>query len=355
MRSMSVIVLPLLLLTGCAPVASSSPSSSAMTAEAIETPTQISSPAAEATSRPFISIPLTPAPPIGFSSYAYDRLHGELIQFGGIIPFQCIECNATWAWDGTIWRQRQPEKSPPGRSGAAFVYDEALRNSVLFGSPAQLVDWINDTWTWDGENWIEEHPATAPSPRAGSQMVYDPDRQVAVLFGGEVRDPKNSRHSIALNETWRWDGENWELAHPVHSPPAPEGVPWVMGYDRNHRYIVLFDGMTTWVWDGADWTQQIPTHSPEVPFYGVMGYDETTQQLVLVGETLENTVQTWLWDGKDWIQVETHLQGDLGVQLHLFFDTKHQVLLLYAVNSDKAGVTGSSMWAWKDNDWTRIY
>jgi hypothetical protein len=346
MKSINAILFAGILLAGCGPTIATFSPAATQTKTLLPTPPE--------TITPLIPKPLK-LPPTGSALYTFDRLHGELVQFGGVNAYECAECNNTWVWDGTTWSQRQPQNSPPGRFGAGFVYDEARQNSVLFGSPSQLPELINDTWVWDGQAWIEKHPALSPSPRGGVNMVYDSNHKQVILFGGEARDPNNSRGTIAFNETWIWDGYTWTRAYPKDSPPAPLGIPWTMAYDKAHRYIVLYEGLATWTWNGSNWTEQHPVHSPENPFYGVMGYDEIDQQLVFVGQTLYNVPQTWVWDGMDWIQIQTQLQLDLGSQPHLFFDTKAQALLLYVVNRNKAGVTGSSLWMWKTNNWTRIY
>lgn len=287
----------------------------------------------------------------------YDRERGALVSFGGGLPYQCVECDSTWIWNGTTWFQARPQKSPPGRIWAGFAYDEAHQDSVLFGSPSQVHPYINDTWIWDGQNWTEKHPSVSPPARGGQDniyLVYDFARKVVVLFGGCAPNPNSNHIPICFNDTWLWDGESWKQANPSNAPPPLEGIPSAMAYDGMHQNVVLY-GLGTWIWDGTNWTEQHPTNSPIIPFYGVMGYDEINHQLVLVGQNLDNMAQTWIWDGKDWNQMETRLQLGFGSSPHLFFDTKHQVLLLFVINASKTGVTGSSMWIWQDNDWSKIY
>lgn len=302
-----------------------------------------------------IPTPTLPEPPVSFASYTFDWVRRELVQFGGTIALHCNECNPTWLLDDTTWRQVQPPTSPPGRVGPGFVFDQARGNSVLFGSPTQAGTWLNDTWVWDGLNWTEEHPSLSPSPRAGLQMVYDPDRKLVVLFGGTGPDPKNPSATIGFNETWLWDGKNWSQARPAKSPPAPAENPWAMAYDGAHHHVLLFDGAATWTWDGKAWTEQHPAHSPDAPFTGVMAYDEAQQQLVFAGTNASQAVETWLWDGSDWQQQQTKLRLNPLSQPHMYYHPGYGLLLLYVLNRDSGGVTGSALWYWKDNDWGRDY
>lgn len=359
-RILRVPFLFIFVLVACAPTSKvlSPTGTISLTIEPTIAPANSLSPTLTETSIPFIPTPLAPPPGVMNASMTYDRERKELALFGGGNPSQCVECSAIWVWDGLTWMQRQPIDSPSGREGAGFAYDEAHQNSVLFGSSSQSIPYINDTWVWDGQNWIEEHPLVSPPARSGSAnlyLVYDFARKVDVLFGGCAPDPNSNHIPICFNDTWLWDGENWKQANPSTAPPPLGGIPSAMAYDGLHQNVVLY-GFGTWIWDGTNWTEQHPAHSPKIPFYGVMGYDEISNQLVLVGRNSDNITQTWIWDGKDWNQTETHLQLGFGSSpYYLFFDTMHQVLILFMVNASKAGVTGSSMWIWQGNDWSEIY
>jgi hypothetical protein len=65
----------------------------------------------------------------------------------------------------------------------------------------------SDAWVWRDNKW--QHLASAPSPRKKSEMAFDPSRGRVILFGGST--PRK-----ILNETWEWDGAQWEL----RTPPA---------------------------------------------------------------------------------------------------------------------------------------
>ena len=41
-----------------------------------------------------------------------------------------------------------------------------------------------------------------------------------------------------MGDTWTWDGTDWTLRTPVHSPPARDLLG--MAYDAAHEQVVLF-------------------------------------------------------------------------------------------------------------------
>jgi len=121
---------------------------------------------------------------------------------------------------------------------------------------------LNDTWIWDGSNWQQQYPINSPSLRTGHQMIYDRARQVVLLFGGTVQ-------GAIYDDTWIWDGKNWIEQHPTQHPSAR--TEYAMGYDEERNLIVLFGGYSvnglendTWIWDGQDWMQLKTIDSPPV-------------------------------------------------------------------------------------------
>ena len=66
-----------------------------------------------------------------------------------------------------------------------MVYD-ALRGKVVLFGGIFFPTTYNDTWTWDGSNWQRESPPASPSARAVNTMAYDELRGNTVLFGGDT-------------------------------------------------------------------------------------------------------------------------------------------------------------------------
>ncbi len=111
---------------------------------------------------------------------------------------------------------------------------------VLFGGVrnephgGRLAD---DTWEWDGAQWEQRTPAHSPSGRYFHAMTYDPVRSRTVLFGGtaDVRQPLQ-----LSNETWEWDGEDWTQLTLTTSPPAR--CLHALAHDMRRRGVVVFGG-----------------------------------------------------------------------------------------------------------------
>lgn len=334
---------------------------------AFEYPTEapIPSPTATSPNIPYIPPPTILPTFVSYPSIAFDRTRGELIMFGGTNPPQCDECSETWIWNGENWERSATRVKPIGRDSVGFVYDEARKQAVLFGSPGlyfqQNGSLLNDTWIWDGQNWVEKHPLVSPPARFSGQMgmVYDVARQVVVLFGGTIPNPENSRMTKVLNDTWLWNGENWTQANPSVSLPAPEGIPMAMGYDEARQNIVLLSS-GTWIWNGENWREFYPAHSPSAGVQGVMAYDESRQQLVFIGRdvtSVSTKSQTWIWDGNDWIQVETKTDPIVdGGGAYLFYSPQYRGLLLFKIDANvKLGRFGYRLWYWTGNDWVNTY
>lgn len=183
---------------------------------------------------------------------AYDSVRGKVVMFGGNAP---SPGNETWEWDGTDWRTRPSAHRPPAQAGHAMVFDAARGKVVVMGDPS-------DTWLWDGTDWtsIRSH-STFPS-RFFHAMAYDAARQRVVLFGG-LTTGWNS-------DTWEWDGATWTQRSPTTVPVAR--IDHGMAFDSDRGVIVMFGGRfggnygaclnDTWLWDGTNWNQDSPNTSP---------------------------------------------------------------------------------------------
>jgi uncharacterized protein (TIGR03437 family) len=186
----------------------------------------------------------TPVPPNGPSgryshAMAYDSAHSQVVLFGGALANNSNTptiLGDTWVWDGSTWKQKFPQNSPPARYQHAMAYDSAHGQVVLFGGlyGDLLNDALADTWLWDGSNWIEASPATSPPARSNHAMAYDSDQGEMVLFGGNVLSGNPT-------DTWLWDGTNWTDAPPLVGPPARSGQ--TMAYDSAHDQVVMFGGI----------------------------------------------------------------------------------------------------------------
>lgn len=189
------------------------------------------------------------------TSLAFDRGRSTTVLFGGRGDFAVFA--DTWEWDGTIWLPLNPPTTPPARGDHGLVYDFAHQRVVLFGGADYTFSThYNDTWLFDGVDWQLQSPAVAPSPRSSMPLAFDHVRGTVLAFGGAIWRPGQIQN---FDDTWEWDGGNWTQLFPAHRPSARGGH--VMVGDPGRRRVVMCSGGTslatasgdTWVWDGSDW------------------------------------------------------------------------------------------------------
>lgn len=207
------------------------------------------------------------------------------------------------------WFALQPLHVPPPRFGAALAHHDALGTSVLFGGQPGGIGALTDTWTFDGEDWTQATPATSPPARGGARMVYDEIRSVCVLFGGTSGSPIGGP---SFQDTWEWNGSTWTQRTTATLPfrTGRHGL----AYDRARGRVVAFGGVPssqllgatnqTWEYDGTNWQQRSATTNPGAIDSPSMCYADSLQRVVLFGGVspvsgAANST-TWLWDGTAW-------------------------------------------------------
>lgn len=235
-----------------------------------------------------------------FAAMAYDPVNKQLLLFGGVDANNSY-LSDTWVWNGTAWTLLSPPNSPPGRSDAAMALDPVTGQLILFGGTNGTIA-LNDTWTWDGTTWNPLSPANSPSPRLDAAMDFDSATGQLILFGGFNTVPGTG---VFYNDTWTWDGTNWNPLSPTTSP-SPR-VP-TMAFSPASGQLLIFGGSIpygysneTWSWDGNanTWTQLTSANSPSVREYNTLAFDYATGQLILFGG-LNNIGtgalnDTWSW------------------------------------------------------------
>ncbi len=199
------------------------------------------------------------------------------------------------------WLPITTQNAPAPRVDGKIAFDTNRGNAVLFGGGTAWVgeSWLseNDTWEWDGIDWEQRFPEISPPPRISHAMAYDEVRGVTVLFGG-------SDQQIIFNDTWEWDGEKWELRYPQISPPAR--CCHQMYFDSDTGKVRLYGGYDggeifyddIWEWDGQEWYQvDIDSASPEASGFG-LAYDRNRHQLSTFLSSFENA--TWILHENRW-------------------------------------------------------
>ena len=189
---------------------------------------------------------------------AYDAIHNRVVLFGGDSPGtnNGLPLDDTWTWDGTSWTPLHPSRHPVGWEARAMVYDNDLKQVLLFASsncyPQSCQTW--QTWAWDGSNWsLRGSSVLSGEIGSGVQLAYDPKTHSVVLFGGELFGGKGPNTYFA--ETWSWSPvSGWQRLQPASSPPAMDYTQAAMTFDASSGTVILFaPGNGFWRWNGKTW------------------------------------------------------------------------------------------------------
>ncbi|HVS30405.1 MAG TPA: kelch repeat-containing protein [Thermoanaerobaculia bacterium] len=97
-----------------------------------------------------------------------------------------------WSFNGTDWVEIKPSALPAARYGAQIAVNPNSGRTLLFGglrvetgeNGLQKQVYANDTWEWDGTTWRQLNPDGAPSPRENGSLSFDPASNRMILFGG---------------------------------------------------------------------------------------------------------------------------------------------------------------------------
>jgi hypothetical protein len=133
---------------------------------------------------------------------AYDPATGQTVLFGGITCDSNVTFLAdTWIWDGTNWNQVTPANSPPAHAFSAMAFDPSTQRLTLFGgvdaNAANVQSATNDSWEWDGSNWQQLSPAQSPGNLLWASVTEYPPGAGVLVFGGQQDNPGRD-----VSDTW---------------------------------------------------------------------------------------------------------------------------------------------------------
>lgn len=109
----------------------------------------------------------------------------------------------TWTWDGVVWKQVSavgPRQGDVMKIRLVFDSDRKVVVGILPKSEGSRLDVVH--WEWDGTEWKEHQPDPMPHIFNGIAVAYDKARQRMVLFCGE-----NSLEEGNLGEMWEYGVE----------------------------------------------------------------------------------------------------------------------------------------------------
>ncbi|MCI4367649.1 MAG: PKD domain-containing protein [Thermoplasmata archaeon] len=196
------------------------------------------------------------------AAFAYDVADSEWVLFGGcgvICP-----SNDTWAFSHGGWTNLTGNgPAPEARRSASMTYDANAGGLLLFGGARAGNADLNSTWLFRGGTWTNvSYLGGGPLPRRDSVLVFDPSPGVngSLLFGGCYAVFISV---VCLNDTWVWHlGSGW-IPSSTGTAPASRGDGAAV-YDPAARAVVLFGGFAvcgstyctphdTWEFYGGQW------------------------------------------------------------------------------------------------------
>lgn len=253
---------------------------------------------------------------------------------------------AATAQSTLVWQQVDAVRTLPPRAYFASAYDPVSKFIILFGGYNNYGQ-LDETWLFDGQNW--EHLVTYvhPSARASASMVYDAKVHKLVMFGGY-------NGANYLNDTWLFDGKTltWTQAFPTTVPPAVAGP--MLFSDPVNGHADMFGGFdgnffqeTTWRWGAGNWHHIWTTNLASARGWAVAATNPVNQTTVIFGGVADVRPDTWTFDGKDWTQQSfsgepPYFSGSPG-----YFDPQlGQIVAL--------GGGQNQTWSWDGSAWTQL-
>jgi len=242
---------------------------------------------------------------------------------------------------------------PRTGDGFTVVEDASSHQLVLFGGVGDY----DNTWIWDGESWNLAHPMTSPGGRFGASAAYDPETRTVMLFGGRAED------GTLIHDTWAWNGSTWlDLDSGAGGPPPGEGSD--MAWDPALRQMLLVTGSgviatpgDTWVWAGTHWNHPSGGTLAAGALFTPMQFDPVTESMVAVGccqgPPPRGVIDTtWRWDGSRWQMVATHTAAPIDGSTMALDPVLDRVVLCTCTASTAAE---PELTEWDGHDWVTLH
>ena len=165
----------------------------------------------------------------------FDPVGNRLVGFGGFSNQGRFEDVQAFDLQAQTWQDLAPEAGPVRRCLLTAAFDPATRRMIIFGGQSSVQSRHNDLWIFDfaTNSWTEAPADTPPSGRFFTTSFVDKDGSF-VVFGG-------STASGSTNETWRYDfgGGQWtrlEISNPPSARSSMAGT--LIGEDK----LIIFSG-----------------------------------------------------------------------------------------------------------------
>jgi hypothetical protein len=238
---------------------------------------------------------------------------------------------------------------PVPRFHHSGVYDEALKEFLIYGGYDQGAKKLSDVWGWNGNNW--KLIGDTSVRKIVAPLAFDSNRQQTVMFGGSGDSDVND------GKLRRLDEKTWRLVKDVPYLGREDAS---LAYDSKRDRLVLFGGRNeevlfsdTWEFDGNDWKPTFMA-GPSLRSAGAMAFDSARGVTVLYGgfRPLAALGDTWEWNGEQWKLASESGPGPRSWP-GLAYDSKRKRTILFG-GEDEKGHFYSDTWAWDGKTWTRM-
>lgn len=182
-----------------------------------------------------------------------------------------VSSNSVVSWNGTEWLTFKPSYRWP-----SVAFDSHRGTLVVFGGQVIGSQLTNETWELNGSKWSLRAPAVSPSPRYGASLSFDADRNRMVLFGGTNKlNPPPGTLGEDFDDTWEWDGTNWQRVVTSTSPDAGFNARLVFVPPLHKSVLIPLTSGARWSFDGANWQLDSTTDQAT----GRLFFDTAAQRL----------------------------------------------------------------------------
>lgn len=287
---------------------------------------------------------------------AYDPVRDRLVIFGGSVDtldknnvVQTTNLYDTWEFDGVTWRQIGSGNGP-NINRPVLVWDAARKQILAVGYDNAETP-VNHMYAYDpaAGAWNELKPAALPPCFNESMMTFQTHNDTVMLSGGVCTG------SGFTDETWEWDGTNWNK---VTTPTTPDRVAGAgMAYDTEQGFALRYGGTlafdqpqgTTWLFRSGDWAVFTDDSAPGPRSLFAFATDPVTKAVYLYGgfNETDRFYDLWRYQNGQWQLLDLEGTPDACVLPIATWDTDRSKLVMVCSDSATWELDGTT---WKSFD-----
>ncbi len=262
----------------------------------------------------------------------YDPVDSSLVDLMVCLGGPTLFSSCTWSYANGTWTNLTSSDgaNPPATISSALVWDSADEAALLVGGftyPAAHS--LGTTWEFQRGTWTNTSVEAPPEPDrlVPTEAAYDPATEAVIAVWSGSGPIRNGGPVI-----WSYGGGAWTnltdsggslAALPSEGTlvPAPSGSGLVSygGFSANGDSLLS----ATWQYANGSWQNRTGAVAPPPLFEPSIGYDPFTNEILLVGGTLEACdefqcppeTEMWEYAGEGWTNVTSTVRGTIPVEV----------------------------------------